>query len=201
MEKRQSITTKSLRYTWLLEILPQILCPYECFYVLHTYILNTIQDAASLINEVNFTITRSGLEGQLLGATIQHEKPDLETKKKELLLQEEEQKLQLADLEKSLLTELASSEGNILQNKQLLLSLNETKSKSLIIAQSLAESSEIQRSLDQERDSYRPIAGSGSSLYFLISDLQKVNHMYQFSLNSFLSLFKKVLISNYLYCF
>ena len=100
--------------------------------------------------------------------------------------------MQLADLEKSLLTELASSEGNILQNKQLLLSLNETKSKSMIIAKSLAESSEIQRSLDQERDAYRPIASSGSSLYFLISDLQKVNQMYQFSLNSFVPLFKKV---------
>lgn len=152
-------------------------------------------DAASLLCEVNFTVTRSGLEGQLLGVTLQHEKPDLETKKKQLLLQEEEQKMQLAQLERSLLTELASSEGNILQNKQLLLSLNETKSKSLVIAQSLAESTEIQRSLDQERDAYRPIANSGSSLYFLIQDLQKVNHMYQFSLTSFLPLFKKVCLN------
>ncbi len=139
------------------------------------------------------TITRSGLEGQLLGVTLQHEKPELETKKKQLLLQEEEQKMQLAELERLLLTELASSEGNILQNKQLLTSLNETKSKSIVIAQSLAESFEIQKSLDQERDVYRPIANSGSNLYFLMSDLQKVNHMYQFSLASFLPLFKKVL--------
>ena len=29
-------------------------------------------DAASLVTIVNFTVTRSGLEGQLLGITIQH---------------------------------------------------------------------------------------------------------------------------------
>ena len=29
-------------------------------------------DAKSVISEINFSVTRSGLEGQLLGATIQH---------------------------------------------------------------------------------------------------------------------------------
>ena len=44
-------------------------------------------DAAALICEVNFTVTRSGLEGQLLGITIQHEQPELESKKSEMLKQ------------------------------------------------------------------------------------------------------------------
>ena len=53
-------------------------------------------DAKNLINEVNFAITRSGLEGQLLGVTIQHEKPELEEQKSKLLHQEEEYKMQLS---------------------------------------------------------------------------------------------------------
>ena len=43
------------------------------------------------------------LRFQLLGITIQHEKPQLEVQKTELLRKEEELKVQLADLEESLL--------------------------------------------------------------------------------------------------
>ena len=42
-------------------------------------------DVSALVTTVNFTVTRSGLEGQLLSATIQHERPELEAKKSELL--------------------------------------------------------------------------------------------------------------------
>ena len=40
---------------------------------------------------------------QLLGATIQHEKPELEVEKSKLLKQEEELKIELAKLEDALL--------------------------------------------------------------------------------------------------
>lgn len=40
---------------------------------------------------------------KLLGITIQHEKPQLEVQKTELLRKEEELKVQLAELEESLL--------------------------------------------------------------------------------------------------
>ena len=53
--------------------------------------------------QVNFTVTRSGLEGQLLGLAIQHEQPELEREKGEMLKREEDFKLQLAALEKDLL--------------------------------------------------------------------------------------------------
>ena len=66
---------------------------------------------------------------QLLASTIQHEKAELEQRKSELLKKEEELKVQLAALEESLLQELAMAKGNILENKILLESLNETKAK------------------------------------------------------------------------
>ena len=68
-------------------------------------------DARSLVAATNFTVTRSGLEGQLLGLTIQREQPELEAQKSALLRQEEELKMQLADLERSLLQNLATSTG------------------------------------------------------------------------------------------
>ena len=152
-------------------------------------------DMDSVISKVNFTTTRAGLQAQLLASTIQNEKPELEQRKTELLRAEEELKVQLAALEESLLEELASAEGNILENKTLLGSLNETKAKSSTIAASLAESQELQASLDKERDSYLPLSQFGSTLYFVISDLTKLNNMYSFSLASFLRLFQRALQS------
>jgi hypothetical protein len=52
---------------------------------------------------IKFTVTRSGLEGQLLGLAIQHEQPKLEKEKGEMLKKEEDFKVQLATLEKELL--------------------------------------------------------------------------------------------------
>ena len=150
-------------------------------------------DVASIVTKVNFSITRSGLSSQLLAAAIQSEKPKLEQKKSEMLRTEEEMKVQLANLEASLLQELATAEGNILENKALLESLNQTKTKSLSITESLAESQQLQMSLDQERNSYLPLANYGSDLFFVISDLCKLSNMYRFSLASFLRLFEKAL--------
>ncbi|KAJ4457358.1 putative Cytoplasmic dynein 2 heavy chain 1 [Paratrimastix pyriformis] len=117
-------------------------------------------DAASIVAEVNFSVTRAGLEGQLLSLTIQNEKPTLEKQKSELLQREEALKIDLAALERNLLLQLASTTGNILENKELVASLNETKAKSQTITASLAESAALQRDLDQQRDVYRPYAAT-----------------------------------------
>lgn len=42
---------------------------------------------------VNFTVTKSGLEGQLLGITINFEQPELEARKTKILEEEEQFKI------------------------------------------------------------------------------------------------------------
>uniref|UniRef100_A0A671UXN0 Cytoplasmic dynein 2 heavy chain 1 n=1 Tax=Sparus aurata TaxID=8175 RepID=A0A671UXN0_SPAAU len=150
-------------------------------------------DAISVVTEVNFTTTRAGLRGQLLALTIQQEKPELETAKTRLLQQEEDKKIQLAQLEESLLETLATAQGNILENRELIDSLNQTKASSALIQESLLESHRLQTSIDQERDAYLPLAESASKMYFVITDLSKINNMYRFSLASFLRLFQRAL--------
>jgi dynein heavy chain 2, cytosolic len=157
---------------------------------------NVLPSAAAVVSEVNFTVTRAGLSGQLLAATILHEQPELEKKKSEMLHTEEKLKIQLSALEDTLLEELATSKGNILENKTLLDSLNETKTKSMTIAAALNESYKLQQVLDKERDAYLPLAQSAAVVYFALEDLSKVDHMYQFSLASFMQLFQRALQSN-----
>jgi len=54
-----------------------------------------------------------------------------------LLEDQEKLKINLSNLEEKLLKELADSSGNILENKGLINSLNETKAQSQIVGKSL----------------------------------------------------------------
>ena len=150
-------------------------------------------DAKPLVAAVNFSVTRSGLEGQLLGVTIQHEKPKLELEKSTLLEKEESMKVSLSKLEKDLLEQLASSQGNILEDTKLIQKLSEIKSSSVEIKEALAASSELQHKLNEEREVYRDFARTGSNVYFLIQSLKSLNYMYQFDLPTYLVLFKNTL--------
>ena len=145
------------------------------------------------LNIVNFSITKAGLTSQLLGITIQHEKPKLEVEKLNLLKKEEEQKVQLLELEDLLLNKLATSEGNILENKSLIELLNNTKAKSTTITNSLRESHELQKNINNERNKYSLFSNFGSSFFFCIGYLKNINNMYQFSLNNFLRIFESSL--------
>jgi dynein heavy chain 2 len=168
---------------------------FRLFFATRDSFLDIPPNASPLVCIVNFTVTKSGLESQLLSITINHEEPELERKKTEILQEEEKFKIKLAEYQKSLLDELANSTGNILENKQLVDSLNNTKTQAAEIEKALVESHKFQESLDTQRNIYRTFAAIGADLFMVIEDLIKVNNMYQFSLASFIVKFKKALAS------
>jgi len=61
---------------------------------------------------VNFMITPQGLEDQLLGIVAAKEKPELEEKKNELILESAKNKKQLKEIEDKILEVLSSSQVN-----------------------------------------------------------------------------------------
>jgi len=128
-----------------------------------------------------------------LATILHHEKPELEQRKSQLLKVEEDHKIQISKLEDFLLEQLASSQGNILENKELLNSLNDTKEKSASIAVSLRESTALQDSLELEGNVYLPVAIFASTMFFTLMDLTKLNNMYRISLESFTRLFETTL--------
>ncbi|KAK3929891.1 Cytoplasmic dynein 2 heavy chain 1 [Frankliniella fusca] len=150
-------------------------------------------DIFSSITIVNFITSPAGLSGQLLACALCAERPELDKRRGELLRQEEELSAQLHTLQDGLLQQLAQAQGDILQNKELLASLNETKAKSAAISESLEESSRLQSELNKECDAYRPLADFGSSLYFATVDLEKLSSIYQLSITAFMRLFERAL--------
>lgn len=82
------------------------------------------------------TVTLKGLEDQLLSVLVAFERHELEEQREHLIQETSENKNLLKDLEDSLLRELATSTGNMLDNVELVQTLEETKSKATEVRRS-----------------------------------------------------------------
>ncbi|XP_073442216.1 dynein axonemal heavy chain 10 [Dendrobates tinctorius] len=138
---------------------------------------------------INYTVTLKGLEDQLLSVIVGFERRELEEQREHLIQETSENKKLLKDLEDSLLRELATSTGNMLDNVELVQTLEETKSKATEVSEKLKLAERTALDIDKLRDGYRPAAKRGAILFFVLSEMALVNSMYQYSLSSFLAVF------------
>ena len=76
---------------------------------------------------LNFAITPTGLEEQLLGALILEELPDVAAKKNALVISNARMTKELTDIENKILQLLSEAEGNILDNVDIINALDEAK--------------------------------------------------------------------------
>uniref|UniRef100_A0A287AF97 Dynein axonemal heavy chain 10 n=1 Tax=Sus scrofa TaxID=9823 RepID=A0A287AF97_PIG len=138
---------------------------------------------------INYTVTLKGLEDQLLSVLVAYERRELEEQREHLIQETSENKNLLKDLEDSLLRELATSTGNMLDNVELVQTLEETKSKAMEVSEKLKLAEKTALDIDRLRDGYRPAARRGAILFFVLSEMALVNSMYQYSLIAFLEVF------------
>uniref|UniRef100_A0A3Q3E463 Dynein axonemal heavy chain 10 n=1 Tax=Labrus bergylta TaxID=56723 RepID=A0A3Q3E463_9LABR len=134
-------------------------------------------------------VTLKGLEDQLLSVIMGFEKKELEEQREHLIQETSNNKKLLKNLGDSLLRELATSTGNMLDNTELVYTLEETKSKSSEVFEKLKLAEETARNIDELRDGYRPAAKRGAILFFVLTEMALVNSMYQYSLASYLEVF------------
>ncbi|XP_075852592.1 dynein axonemal heavy chain 10 [Microcebus murinus] len=138
---------------------------------------------------INYTVTLKGLEDQLLSVLVAYERRELEEQREHLIQETSDNKNLLKDLEDSLLRELATSTGNMLDNVELVQTLEETKSKATEVSEKLKLAEKTALDIDRLRDGYRPAARRGAILFFVLSEMALVNSMYQYSLTAFLEVF------------
>lgn len=134
---------------------------------------------------INFTVTRDGLEDQLLAEVVKAERPDLEDLKAELTKQQNDFKIMLNSLEDDLLSRLSSAGGNLLGDTKLVENLETTKRTAAEIEEKVAEAKVTSAQIDCAREHYRPASARASLLYFILNDLHMINPIYQFSLKVF----------------
>ncbi|XP_036372722.1 dynein heavy chain 9, axonemal [Megalops cyprinoides] len=174
----------------------------ECEYspnfrlILHTKLANPhyqpeMQAQCTLIN---FTVTRDGLEDQLLAAVVSMERPDLEELKSNLTKQQNGFKITLKTLEDNLLSRLSSASGNFLGDTELVENLETTKRTAAEIEEKVKEAKVTEAKINEAREHYRPAAARASLLYFIMNDLNKIHPMYQFSLKAFSVVFQNAVL-------
>ena len=141
------------------------------------------------VSLINFAITFTGLEDQLLGVVVVEEMPEMEEKKNSLVVSNARMRKELQELEDQILYMLSNSTGNILDDHKLIETLANSKVKSAEISAKVAEAEKTEIEIDINRNKYRPVAFRGSILYFCVVDLGGIDPMYQYSLQWFRNLF------------
>ena len=129
---------------------------------------------------INFIATERGLEDQLLAKVVGKERPDLEAKSQELSAASVQYKIQLVQLEDDLLERLANAPEDILSDVPLIEGLEATKQTSTEINIAVEIGKKTQAEIGVAREAYRPQASEGAMLYFLLTKLCAINHMYQY---------------------
>ncbi|XP_044928668.1 dynein axonemal heavy chain 3 isoform X4 [Mustela putorius furo] len=138
---------------------------------------------------LNFMITPLGLQDQLLGIVAAKEKPELEEKKNELIVESAKNKKQLKEIEDKILEVLSLSEGNILEDETAIKILSSSKLLSEEISEKQEIASVTETQIDETRMGYKPVAVHSATIFFCISDLANIEPMYQYSLTWFINLY------------
>ena len=147
------------------------------------------RDTVSKVALINFCITTLGLDEQLLTITVTRERPELEEERAQLIVQANDNRKQLRDIENKILEVLYSSQGNILEDENAIKILSSSKVLANEITEKQNLALESRKKIDENRAPYMQVAAYVGVLFFTISRLNAINHMYQYSLSWFINLF------------
>ncbi|KAK9398328.1 dynein heavy chain 2 axonemal [Crotalus adamanteus] len=146
-------------------------------------------ETSSQTTIVNFAVKEQGLEAQLLGIVVRKEQPELEEQKGSLVLNIAAGKRKLKELEDEILRLLNEATGSLLDDVQLVNTLQTSKVTATEVTEQLETSEMTEIKIDTAREAYRPCAQRASILFFVLNDMGRIDPMYQFSLDAYIDLF------------
>ncbi|ESO89348.1 hypothetical protein LOTGIDRAFT_210379 [Lottia gigantea] len=146
-------------------------------------------EVSTKVTIVNFTLSPSGLEDQLLGTVVAEERPDLEEAKNQLIISNAKMKQELKEIEDRILQRLSSSEGSPVDDVDLIQTLAASKVKSQEIQAKVIAAEKTEKDIDQTRSQYIPVAVNTQILFFCVADMANTDPMYQYSLEWFINIY------------
>ncbi|CAH8612512.1 unnamed protein product [Heterobilharzia americana] len=146
-------------------------------------------EVSTKVTVVNFTLSPSGLEDQLLGIVVAEERPDLEEAKNQLIVSNAKMKQELKEIEDKILERLSATEGSPVDDVDLIQTLEASKLKSSEIKSRVIIAEQTERDIDETRSKYIPVAVRTQILFFCVADLANIDPMYQYSLEWFVNIF------------
>ncbi|ERT02584.1 dynein heavy chain, cytoplasmic [Sporothrix schenckii ATCC 58251] len=153
-------------------------------------------DICSRTTFVNFTVTQGSLQTQSLNDVLKSERPDVDERRSNLIKLQGEFKVHLRQLEKRLLQALNESRGNILDDDNVIETLETLKTEAAEISAKMNSTEGVMAEVEQITLQYAIIARACSAVFAVLEQLHYLNHFYQFSLQYFLDIFHSVLHNN-----
>ena len=153
-------------------------------------------DLCSRVTFVNFTVTQSSLQNQCINIYLKNERPDTEKQRLNLLKLQGEYMVQLRMLEDDLLKKIGSQKGQILENIQLIKSLDLLKKNADVITKKMNDSEQVFLQVKQVSDQYLTLSQISSKLYFILQRLGNQNPFYQFNFQFYMQIITKLLKGN-----
>lgn len=153
-------------------------------------------DICSRTTFVNFTVTQSSLQTQSLNDVLKSERPDVDERRSNLIKLQGEFKVHLRQLEKQLLQALNESRGNILDDDNVIETLETLKTEAAEISKKMSNTEGVMAEVEAITQQYSVVAKSCSAVFAVLENLHYLNHFYQFSLQYFLNIFQSVLHGN-----
>lgn len=153
-----------------------------------------LPETAVMVTLLNFMITPEGLREQLLTTVVIQERPDLQERKEQMIVESAQNKATLFNVETKILQVLSSSEGNILEDENAINVLTSSKilSEEIMSKQAIADVTE--KEIDTARQLYIPVSSYSAVLFFCLTELPEIDPMYHFSQMWFLNLFVQTII-------
>ncbi|XP_014249835.1 dynein heavy chain 12, axonemal-like isoform X2 [Cimex lectularius] len=138
---------------------------------------------------INFSLTFEGLSDQLLGIVVAKERPDLQEKREQLIVQGAANRQALQETEDDILKVLSSVQGNILEDEEAVDTLDKAKALAVDLTNKQLAARETEIIIEEFRLQYKPIADYSANLYYTITELPNVDPMYQYSLSWFINIY------------
>jgi dynein heavy chain len=160
--------------------------------------LNSPHYTPELLSKVvylDFSVTPSGLQQQMVSLVCKTEEPKDEEEKIFITKEGMEFSMKQKDTELKILRLLTDSRGNVVENDALINSLNESKSTAEDIKARLKQSAKTEEKLERNRQNYKPLATLVTNIFLIVKELYKLDPMYQFSLKWFESVVVRTILA------
>lgn len=147
----------------------------------------------SLVTVIDFDLNEDALEHELFSVTLMVLEPNLEMRHASTVHNRHlaDEKMQM--LEQKLLDVIASTDGSLLDNIEIMEQAHNTKSSIVILKTELIEMVRGIQSMEIDRHKYRLVVKKATSLFVALSEMAHVNAIYQYSLTGFIEIFANVM--------
>jgi dynein heavy chain len=165
---------------------------------------------------INYTVNMSGLTDQLLSVVVRHVDEKQDDLRNELIKETSRDLNELARLQAKILSELVKEgsknapvedsapiqamqhgkdkeKKSIIDNIELIKNLQDSNDSAKNIQERQKVSKVTQANIETARLEYEPAAKHGAILFFCMQKMSAVSDMYQYSLSSYLEVFKRAL--------